>query len=36
VPGAEGQDHKILRGKHFLQEDSADEFADIIIKACFS
>jgi haloalkane dehalogenase len=36
IPGAQGQTHHTLRGKHFLQEDSPGEFADIIIDACFN
>lgn len=36
IPGAQGQIHPTLRGKHFLQEDSPSEFAELIIKACFS
>jgi haloalkane dehalogenase len=35
VPGAHGQRHHTLSGRHFLQEDSPEEFAAIIIDACF-
>ena len=34
IPGARDQTHHTLRGRHFLQEDSPGEFADIIIGAC--
>ena len=34
IPGAHGQPHITLRGGHFLQEDSPDDFARIIIDAC--
>lgn len=34
IPGAHGQPHITLRGGHFLQEDSPDAFARIIIDAC--
>ena len=30
IPGAKGQPHVILRGGHFLQEDSPAEIADIV------
>lgn len=33
IPGALGQPHIILRGGHFLQEDSPEDFAQIIIDA---
>ncbi|MBQ0748245.1 MAG: haloalkane dehalogenase [Marinobacter sp.] len=33
IPGALGQPHIILRGGHFLQEDSPEDFARIIIDA---
>lgn len=33
IPGAEGQPHVTLRGGHFLQEDSPQEFAQVIIDA---
>lgn len=33
IPGAYGQPHITLRGGHFLQEDSPDDFARIIIDA---
>lgn len=37
VPGATGQPHKtISNAGHFLQEDAADELADLIIAACIS
>ena len=36
IPGALGQPHITLRGGHFLQEDSPDAFARIIIDACKS
>tara|TARA_R110002072_G_scaffold192717_2_gene349775 strand:+ start:747 stop:1646 length:900 start_codon:yes stop_codon:yes gene_type:complete len=36
IPGAHGQPHITLRGGHFLQEDSPDDFARIIIDACKS
>jgi haloalkane dehalogenase len=32
IPGAAGQDHIILNGGHFIQEDQASELADIIIR----
>ena len=35
IPGAGEQTHHTLRGKHFLQEDSPEEFAALIIDACF-
>lgn len=34
IPGAQGQPHTTLRGGHFLQEDSPQDFARIIIEAC--
>ncbi|MDX1634747.1 MAG: haloalkane dehalogenase [Marinobacter sp.] len=34
IPGAHGQPHITLRGGHFLQEDSPEDFARIIIDAC--
>lgn len=36
IPGALGQPHTTLRGGHFLQEDSPEDFARIIIDACKS
>ena len=36
IPGALSQPHITLRGGHFLQEDSPDAFARIIIDACKS
>ena len=30
IPGTTGQPHKILEGKHFLQEDAPDELGEII------
>jgi len=33
IPGALGQPHITLRGGHFLQEDSPEDFARIIIDA---
>lgn len=36
IPGAHGQPHITLRGGHFLQEDSPEDFARIIIDACKS
>ena len=33
IPGAHGQPHVTLRGGHFLQEDSPEHFARIIIDA---
>ena len=33
IPGAHGQPHITLRGGHFLQEDSPEDFARIIIDA---
>ena len=33
IPGALGQPHIILRGGHFLQEDSPEDFAQLIIYA---
>jgi haloalkane dehalogenase len=32
IPGAAGQDHITLNGGHFVQEERATEFTDIIIK----
>ena len=32
IPGAQGQDHKILHADHFLQEDKAEEITEIIIN----
>ncbi|MDM4765044.1 haloalkane dehalogenase [Pelomonas sp. SE-A7] len=34
VPGAAGQPHCTLRGGHFLQEDDAVRFAQLIIATC--
>lgn len=34
IPGAKGQPHTTLRGGHFLQEDSPQDFARVIIDAC--
>lgn len=34
IPGALGQPHITLRGGHFLQEDSPQSFAKIVIEAC--
>ncbi len=34
IPGAHGQPHITLSGGHFLQEDSPEAFARIIIDAC--
>ncbi len=31
IPGAAGQPHRIVAGGHFLQEDSAEELAEIIL-----
>lgn len=31
VPGAQGQDHKILNAGHFIQEEKGEELADLII-----
>ncbi|MDY6799493.1 MAG: haloalkane dehalogenase [Pseudomonadota bacterium] len=36
IPGAHGQPHITLHGGHFLQEDSPEAFARIIIDACKS
>lgn len=36
IPGAHGQPHITLRGGHFLQEDSPEDFARIINDACKS
>lgn len=36
IPGAHGQPHITLQGGHFLQEDSPEDFARIIIDACKS
>ncbi|MBW0148748.1 haloalkane dehalogenase [Marinobacter arenosus] len=33
IPGAHGQPHITLRGGHFLQEDSPEDFARIIVDA---
>ncbi|WP_286221944.1 haloalkane dehalogenase [Marinobacter apostichopi] len=33
IPGAHGQPHITLRGGHFLQEDSPEDFARIVIDA---
>lgn len=33
IPGALGQPHMTLRGGHFLQEDSPDDFARVILDA---
>ncbi len=32
IPGCSGQDHKIVSGRHFIQEERGDELAGIIIK----
>ncbi len=33
TPGAEGQPHAILKnGEHFLQEDVADEYRDVLVR----
>jgi haloalkane dehalogenase len=32
IPGSAGQDHTILEGGHFIQEDKGEELADIILK----
>ena len=32
VPGAQGQDHKILNAGHFIQEEKGEELADLIIE----
>ncbi len=32
IPGAKGQDHKVLHADHFLQEDKAEEINEIIIN----
>jgi haloalkane dehalogenase len=34
VPGTKGQPHTTLRGGHFLQEDDAQRFAQLIVQAC--
>jgi haloalkane dehalogenase len=34
IPGAAGQKHTTLRGKHFLQEDSPQEIADLLHALC--
>ncbi|MBS3804985.1 MAG: haloalkane dehalogenase [Oleiphilaceae bacterium] len=34
IPGAHGQPHMTLNGGHFLQEDSPEDFARVIIDAC--
>jgi haloalkane dehalogenase len=34
VPGARGQPHVTLRGGHFMQEDDAAAFAELVISAC--
>ena len=34
VPGAHGQPHTTLKGGHFLQEDDAGNFAQVVIEAC--
>jgi haloalkane dehalogenase len=31
IPGAKGQPHRMVRGKHFLQEDAAKELCDAIL-----
>ena len=36
IPGAHGQPHITLQGGHFLQEDSPEAFARVIIDACKS
>lgn len=32
IPGCTGQDHRILQGGHFIQEEKSDELTSIIIK----
>jgi haloalkane dehalogenase len=32
IPGCTGQDHRILSGRHFIQEEKSDELSSIIIK----
>lgn len=34
VPGARGQTHVTLRGGHFMQEDDAAAFAELVISVC--
>jgi len=34
IPGAHGRPHITLKGGHFLQEDSPEDFARVIIDAC--
>jgi haloalkane dehalogenase len=34
VPGTKGQPHATLRGGHFLQEDDALRFAQLVVQAC--
>ncbi len=34
VPGTKGQPHVTLRGGHFLQEDDARRFAQLVVQAC--
>jgi haloalkane dehalogenase len=34
VPGTKGQPHATLRGGHFLQEDDAQRFAQLVMQAC--
>ncbi|RMF13959.1 MAG: alpha/beta fold hydrolase [Candidatus Dadabacteria bacterium] len=36
IPGAKGLPHRTVRGGHFLQEDSPDEFSDAIIELIHS
>jgi len=32
IPGAKGQDHRVLRAGHFIQDDAGPELAEIIIN----
>ena len=34
VPGTKGQPHTTLRGGHFLQEDDAPRFAQLVVQVC--
>lgn len=36
TPGAQKQNHPLLRGGHFIQEDDPQTFANLIIAACKS
>ncbi|HUL94455.1 MAG TPA: haloalkane dehalogenase [Usitatibacter sp.] len=36
VPGARGQPHATLPGRHFIQEDDPQGFAAIVVRACAS